>query len=348
MREKVFFIALLCFSLSLSACRSKKGLQAVRSPATILPTIVNVRYSHGSSGVDSCKDCHTNIVEEWKRSFHAQATSSKLFFESSNQYKFAECMQCHAPEKFQSDNLERPIARQWKPEEGVTCSACHVENNRILGPFGSKAPHNTHRFTTIQTSIACAACHRPTYKEWENTNFATQNKHCQNCHMPAIRRKITDYGLIYSDKDSKKHSFEIDFNNIIELDLSVGLLKKDQILVRITNKGAGHNLPTGVYGETAIFVELRIFDRENQVYFREEKLNARDKKSIAPRETRSFFYTFKPKTSHSHLATARVFFSSVNHEDIKLAEISRYFGEMTADTEINAEYIQEILKDSKY
>jgi hypothetical protein len=294
----------------------------------LLPRIVNVRYNKGTSGVDSCKDCHKTVYEEWKGSFHAQSGVSESFYTETDKYKLKECMSCHVPSKIHLE-AKRPVPRDWKPHEGVTCSACHVVENRIMGPYGSNAPHATRRVDAMSTSQACASCHKNTVEEWETSQYKKDGFQCQTCHMETVKRHISDRAKhLYKPKDAHRHEFKVTFDDVVDANVIVGKLMQNQIVVEVTNKGAGHSLPTGIYGDVNLFVELKVMDRDKTVFFREEKLSARLKNSIKPGETRRFFYNYRPKRKSSHLAMVKVYFTSSNYrDDIKLAEVKQYIYE---------------------
>ncbi|MCJ8347544.1 hypothetical protein MJH12_18550 [bacterium] len=292
----------------------------------LLPNLINVRYNKNSSGYQSCRKCHTQIYEEWQSSLHSKSTISEAFIKESDHYKFSECLSCHAP-SFPQLTAKRPEARETNIHEGITCSSCHVIGNQTLGPIGSNAPHGVRRDRSFKRSDICQSCHQQTYVEWEASEMKDEGLSCQACHMPTIKRYISNHSKgIYSKKMSTKHTFEIDFKKSVKLDIKMSSVIKNQIALQIENIGAGHDFPTGTYGDNTLYVELKIMDQDEVVFFREEKLSARDKTSIKVREKRRFFYTFRAPKKKSYLLIARAFYSSSNlAEDIKLAEFERYF-----------------------
>jgi hypothetical protein len=326
---RILAISLLIFLMGFhTGCGKKKN--PVRdivnvSQVDLLPSVVNVRYREGDSGVDTCKDCHSTIVDEWKSSLHSQSTVSKSFYKASDKYGFEDCMKCHAPQTFElGDN--RPVHRSWKHKEGITCASCHVRGNGVLGPFNSIAPHKTRVVDGIRTVDACAPCHQNTHQDWKSSPAAEENAGCIECHMPAVRRLIADYSKhLYKPKDGRSHKLEVNFTDLVDLRLTMGKLNPDQVTFSVTSKAKGHTLPTGIYGEVNVFVQLSILDRDKVIFFREEKLSARDKTALKPGETRSFFYNFKTEQPKSYLVVGKVFFSSPNYtDDVKLGEVKQY------------------------
>jgi len=323
MIKKALF--LVCISSFITGCtQHRKPLLKKILPS--VPKLIHVRYKPETSGARDCAKCHQEIYEEWAGSFHAQASLSESFTRESDHYEFSGCMSCHAPLSLPEEQ-ERPPARDWMMHEGVTCSSCHVIGDKTLGPLGSKAPHGTLKDAKFRSSEVCASCHQPTFAQWKASSYAEENITCQSCHMPMLKRHISNFSThLYKKKDSRKHSWEIDFSDLVKLSLSTSVLAPGQIELQIKNLGVGHDLPTGIYGNTRVFVVFSIFDQDRRLFFREEKLSAREKNSIGAGETRRFFYHFRPPARKSYLMVAKVIFSSSNHEnEVKLAEVQKYF-----------------------
>jgi len=109
---------------------------------------------------EDCGQCHREIYEEWKTSYHAQAYTDPFF--RAYWRKDGEvwiCLNCHTPLANQQPALITEIPRsrvekavkapnpdydQALQQEGITCAGCHVRDGVILGPFDdSVAPHPT-------------------------------------------------------------------------------------------------------------------------------------------------------------------------------------------------------------
>lgn len=323
---------ILILAILLSGCGKKQTpigkipVPNFKKKIDLLPSLVNVRYNKGTSGVESCAKCHKEIHEEWQESLHSQSMVSEAFIRESNDFKFKECLTCHAPSGL-GDGENRPKARDFKLHEGVTCSSCHVVDNRTLGPIGSNAPHGVKHDKSFLTSKVCQSCHQQTYSEWDESKLQDEGLTCQACHMPTVKRYISNHSRgIYSKKMSAKHTFEIDYKNSLKLDIKLSKLIKNQISVEIENVGSGHDYPTGTYGDNTVFLELKVLDKDATVFYREEKLSAREGTSIKAKSKKRFFYTFRPPKQKSYLLRASAFFSSSNiKDDIKVAEFERYF-----------------------
>ena len=325
--KRFMFNFCLCLALIvLLGCSKKKTplgnipIPKIPDKVDLLPSIVNVKYHEGVSGVDSCKSCHSEIHSEWQQSLHSKSTNSEAFMKQSDNFGFKGCVSCHAPESPNFDS-NRPKARSWKVHEGVTCSSCHVVGNRTLGTLGSNAPHRTLKEEKLRTELACISCHQQTVEQWRGSSFQKQNISCQQCHMPYKRRFISDFHKLYNKKDSRSHTFEIDFDNSLKLTLQVSKLT-GQIQLKASNVGAGHSIPTGIYGDAALFLEFSVLKGTKTVFFREERLSSQDNTAIPVDGHRIFFYNFRAKAGESYTLKARAIFNSSNYlEDKVLDEV---------------------------
>jgi hypothetical protein len=122
-----------------------------------------------------------------------------------------ECIACHEPVIYATDGPRLVSIQDIDPKmNGVTCDICHsmtgyrdgkpqngnyiVEpSDRKLGPFQGQGDWH-HIYSELQTkSEICAVCHeavnrhglkiKATFTEWQESPFAQQGVHCQDCHM---------------------------------------------------------------------------------------------------------------------------------------------------------------------
>jgi hypothetical protein len=122
-----------------------------------------------------------------------------------------ECIACHEPVAYATNGPGFLTLREIDPRmNGVTCDICHsmtgyrgakpqngnyiVEpSDRKLGPFKGEGDWH-HIYSELQTkSEICAVCHeavnrhglriKATFTEWQESAFARQGVHCQDCHM---------------------------------------------------------------------------------------------------------------------------------------------------------------------
>ena len=235
------------------------------------------------SSAELCGRCHRAILAAWKTSAHAQAMESPLFQDALDvaETKFGAsarrvCLKCHAPVAVEKGDLNLRQKVSW---EGVTCDYCHsitsvsltgpnpkavVEFSMIKsGPIkdAESSAHGT-QFSEVHTSAAlCATCHEyrnslgfpvlTTYSEWKNSRYAKEGKACQSCHMyrtagdvvdPRVKRTSVAINL---HQMPGGHSLD-QLLKTITAQLSTSR-QGDQLHVQvdITNRAAGHYVPTG-------------------------------------------------------------------------------------------------------
>jgi hypothetical protein len=123
----------------------------------------------------------------------------------------SECIACHEPVAYATYGPRSVSLLEIDPKmNGVTCDICHsmtgfrgkqpqngnyiVEpSERKLGPFKGQSDWH-HIYSELQTkSEICAVCHeavnshglriKATFTEWQESTFAQQGVHCQDCHM---------------------------------------------------------------------------------------------------------------------------------------------------------------------
>lgn len=190
------------------------------------------------------------------------------------------CLSCHAPTtRFTRDwELKNELTK-----EGVTCDFCHstknvnltshglsefelTGDNTKMGPLkGVESPfHQTAYSKLHEESRFCAGCHEytnergvpilETYSEWTKSPQASEGKVCQNCHMPEIAGQVvlpkvkpTDEIYINSHEAAGGH-FVDQVRKAVLVELGEVSRDKDKVhaMVKITNVGAGHKMPTGL------------------------------------------------------------------------------------------------------
>lgn len=196
------------------------------------------------------------------------------------------CWSCHAPLAEQQSRVQQSSG-QFEPNpafddalqsHGVTCAACHVRNRNYFGPprrgqpqeTGKLAENTAHGGFTAKSdftqSAFCKGCHQfeqsdhrlngklieNTWQEWRNSQWAAQDVHCQDCHMP--ERRHLWRGI--HDPDMVRSAFT----------LKTALLQSKPVVdatIEITNSGAGHKFPT--YITPKVFVTGRLLNAAGEV-----------------------------------------------------------------------------------
>lgn len=148
-----------------------------------------------------------------------------------------------------------------------------------------------------------------TYTEWEQSPYNAKDPEkritCQGCHMsqrPGIpatgstpRPKNPGSATDYSDErphiathyfvggnaavppmfngDEKARMAEERLAHAATVELDVSRIKERQLMVNVTNTGAGHSIPTGLGDLRQVWLEIMVKDQENKVRFATGTLN---------------------------------------------------------------------------
>ncbi|MFN3466251.1 MAG: hypothetical protein ACK4WF_00945, partial [Candidatus Brocadiales bacterium] len=164
------------------------------------------------------------------------------------------------------------------------------EDCKLAGPLKSRAPHpvgQEHRL--YLESELCGKCHVRTFKEWQK---ATQKdkKTCQNCHMPAVKRKLIQdepWQRLFREKEIKKHTFSpveefLTSERPIRIDL-------EWPNIVIENVSIPHALPTGDYGYREVVLRMRLKGPEvDGILLKEESFFVETDTSLKSGEKRVF------------------------------------------------------------
>src|SRR3990172_2080969 len=231
----------------------------------------------------NCRECHADIVAEWKASRLAQSNAKTNTFyaamlasakQSADKKFVSQCKRCHEPALF----LQAPAGQELPSvSEGVTCDVCHA--TRLVSPANGQhlklqggnikygrlkdaisVSHECEYYDTLGKSSFCLACHGQaetshgipfcsTEDEWRQSSFSQKGVQCQDCHMPAVEGLASQLGKLRDAVHSHRFygGYAEDFmRNCAEIDLEAEARNGD-IMVRIAikNKGVGHALPTG-------------------------------------------------------------------------------------------------------
>ena len=205
---------------------------------------------------------------------------TKAYRASGGKAKYL-CLRCHAPTTYKTEDYDLNLAIS---REGVTCDFCHTVKSIDLsskgfpyklevgdikrGPLhlkkGEPQVHQAEYSKLHLESSFCAGCHEytndsgvpilSTYSEWLASPYAAKGIQCQNCHMPVTlegssgtkdrpsgKRRINEHNL------AGGHSVE-QLRKAVKLEIEK--IKRDgkllDVVVKVTNVGSGHMVPTGL------------------------------------------------------------------------------------------------------
>ncbi|MBI5167681.1 MAG: hypothetical protein HY998_08115 [candidate division NC10 bacterium] len=306
-----------------------------------------------------CAACHGQIYDRWKSSRHALSAENPIFKaayleaykESAGGAKYL-CLRCHAPTTIVTRDYE---LRKEITKEGVTCDFCHtvrkVDLNNSGNPFkiepglmkrstlrrASSPAHQTEYSELHDSSLLCAACHEyrtpdglpitSTYSEWKNSPYPAEGKQCQYCHFPPLEgnvvlpiikeakgKFINEHRLAHSTSDLKK---------AVKVEIAEVKRIRDRlrVLVKVTNAGSGHMVPTGLPSRKLVLQvdvktqknqkkriseirESRIYQkvlvsedgknliRDSEIMLKRGRVTIAQDNRLAPRETRNEEFTF--------------------------------------------------------
>ncbi len=211
-----------------------------------------------------CGKCHVAIYQEWAQSDHAQAYTNPHFREATDDYAFADCLSCHAPEPMLTAG--RPTVRSAGREEGVTCVSCHLEQGVLSGPLeptGKVHPHPIGvRPEVYRDSGICGRCHEGTMEQW--SAVASEKKACQECHMGAVTRKVTQATggisnlLVAMEREvpQRRHEFRIPTASESLEFIALSVKRSDAGLDVTVENNCPHDLPTGDFGFRVVTLEV--------------------------------------------------------------------------------------------
>ena len=260
-------------------------------------------------GARECAACHQEFYDEWRTSIHSQAWTDPYFqtdwqFDNSQQI----CRNCHTPLDRQQPHLILGFRDKdkWDPvmvpnpdfdpdlqHEGVTCTACHLRDGKIVGVQGIKdAPHPVRQLN--DPNEVCVRCHVVDGDRWDTffrfppcgTVAEIQSSPsagktgeltltdigllgCVQCHMPLVDRPLVEGGKVRParqhlwrgghDPSMVKQGLEVLFEETEKQSAD-----ERRFILTITNVGAAHYIPTGT-PDRHLTIELRLLDSEGGV-----------------------------------------------------------------------------------
>ncbi|MDR4499259.1 MAG: cytochrome c family protein [Candidatus Scalindua sp.] len=222
-------------------------------------------------GSKRCGDCHIDIYKEWADSMHAKSYVNEEFRVASNDYGYPFCMRCHVPESILTESNEL-MARDHNLEDGVDCQGCHLTSDCLLsGPHSGIGPHPLEENQPFyKDSRLCGTCHIDTYEEYLRYVDVDQKQTCQDCHMPAVRRKLIQdepWQKIHRRKEGKAHTFSVlsaieNTEDFIELTFAEINKNNNHItgILEIVNTSVNHSIPTGSYGYREVLLLINLKD----------------------------------------------------------------------------------------
>jgi hypothetical protein len=220
---------------------------------------------------DACAECHVEIYREWEQSPHAAAFTSEQYRRATDDYRFAKCVGCHAPQPMLA--LGEPKPRETERQAGVACVACHLDEGAMVGPLQPTGMVKPHPIRVDPILFAdgnlCGRCHPSTLEQWSAAQVPNKAD-CRECHMPAVQRKITQATSLISRPLVAVEKPAVEHRHVFSL--SPESLTEGPCRLDVTRTGSGaarltivnllpHDLPTGDFGVRTIQVRAEVVER---------------------------------------------------------------------------------------
>jgi len=319
---------------------------------TIIPN-QDIPTSMTALNAKTCGQCHQEIYQEWTRSTHAHAwTDEQYQAELAKNKDLFVCKNCHLPiqnqqkyittglyngDYFKPVQKKNPRFDESLQHEGITCIACHMNNNTIIGSHNNINPtHPVKMDTDYLSEKLCISCHDAhedladnivctfeTGAEWRAGPYSKKGKNCISCHMPEVERPSASGAI---SRKGHRHYFpgsgipkvkgeKVMMLNGLDFDINADTFSNEVTLgLKVTNNHAGHKVPTGD-PERHILIQFDLLE-DNQTLqsdtFRigEEwqwwpKAKKLSDNNLRPLESRKFEkkYTLKPHKKYTWQVT---------------------------------------------
>ncbi|HYW81026.1 MAG TPA: multiheme c-type cytochrome, partial [Thermoguttaceae bacterium] len=261
----------------------------------------------------NCAECHSEIYRQWSRSKHAIAWTNPDFIETSTERTEAQCLPCHAPTPLLQQAPEMPTElRDHNRHFGVDCKVCHFVNCKYAGPYDTWGPHPTTQETKrVGSAQFCGTCHLMELQEYKDlyveavesaTTGGKPLKACAECHMAARRSRLTQghiLSLAHPKRIVRDHSFPAWTNHLICGAVEVTKLDAHRepdgpftVDFTLVNRGAGHRIPTGKFGNREVLLVVELLDEQGSVLGSDERsLLSNRTEGLAPEELTPFSMT---------------------------------------------------------
>ncbi|MCA8965032.1 MAG: hypothetical protein H6838_08325 [Planctomycetes bacterium] len=211
-----------------------------------------------------CRDCHQDVWDEWYGSHHQISYLNPEVRGLSDDFRNKECQACHLPRPVSETGYgQRVLPRQTQPDEGVSCLTCHQgADGSILGrnavPSAPCKPRASQEMIAVQMCESCHNQHQTT-DQWRASTFAQAGTTCNDCHMPEVERKLAGGAT----RKGRAHRYPGAHDpEMLKKAGRLGVrVEGRDVLVSMTNVGAGHNFPTEER-HRAVDLLVRFIDKE--------------------------------------------------------------------------------------
>jgi hypothetical protein len=246
-----------------------------------------------------CANCHTNIAAQWERSAHAIAWTNPEFVLATDGRSIARCLPCHASRPLLEQPPGEPARlRDHQRQYGVECRTCHQLGEAYAGPYESRiGPHPAVQDTVrLPCSDFCGICHAMESDEYTRLYLAASSSNqrtCAQCHMPTSRERLTQghvLSYIHPKRAVHDHAFPVWAPVVAANAVEIGSPavtraegRSVEVSLTLTNRGAGHRIPSGAFGYRELRVAVDLLDRHGRAVGQaEQAVLPGDDLSLAP------------------------------------------------------------------
>src|SRR5262245_11200617 len=238
-------LSLLAPGLLVNACRGASG-----RPNEVPVQVADLgTQAHLDEVMTStyCARCHPAIYAEHRQNTHGRAFFDEEARLATRGFRREDCVRCHTPRPiFETGIGMTPMQRWTDLAEGNTCMSCHWKAGYDYGRFEGGKECKAAFDPRVGTVEACATCHRiaGTPDQWSRAEHGkSAGNVCLDCHMPLVERPVA---VGEPPRTVRSHLFpasrsDTQVRRAYAYDASID---GDEVVVRLTNKGAGHNFPT--------------------------------------------------------------------------------------------------------
>ena len=247
MKRSSSFLALTTVALTLTTALWTAEATAGDPEPERAPSDDSARHEQEVMRSRFCADCHPAIYAEHEQSTHGRAFTDEEVRLATGRFDHGDCIVCHTPRPiFETGIGMNPMRRHFDLEGGNTCMTCHWRQGYDYGAFAGGAECRDAFDPRVGEVEACASCHRNhgTPFQWATSPLGKgMDRACIDCHMAAALRPVavgeepryvsthTFPGSRSDEHVRRAYSFE-------------ARIEGNEVVVRITNRGAGHNFPT--------------------------------------------------------------------------------------------------------
>ncbi len=246
-----------------------------------------------------CGNCHTNIAQQWQMSAHAIAWTNPEFIRATEERSVAGCLPCHASRPLLEQPPGEPAQlRDGQRQFGIECRTCHQLGEAYAGPYESRiGPHPVVQDAVrLPCSDFCGICHAREAEEHATlyvTASSSNQSSCAQCHMPTSRERLTQghvLSYIHPKRAVHDHAFpvwsQVVAAGAVEIGQPVATVAEGQpveVSFTLTNRGAGHRIPSGEFGYRELRVAVDLLDRHGRTVGQaEQAVFPGDDLSLAP------------------------------------------------------------------